>query len=734
MSFQFTPYALPAIIGGIISALLAWTMWRRREGSGVIPFVVLTAGGALWSFFSALELSLADLPSKTLASNLTYIGITATCAAWFAFTVQYTGRGRWLTRRLLALMTIEPILVMIAAFTNDSHRLFRESWVLNTTGPLPTMEVVLGPLFWAHAVYSYALLLIGIVLLIHAFIRSPELYRGQVIFLLIAAFTPWVANAIFLGGFSPLPAGVDLTPIAFNITAISLAWGIYRYRLLDIIPVARDTVIENLTDPVFVIDPQGRLVDMNPAAASLLNIAASQAIGEPALSVFAPHASLVERLSAAEEIRAEVTIDTGSENRTLTLHMTPVRNRRGELTAKVCVLYDITSLKRASQALMESEERNRSLLEATFEAIVIHDQGTIIDVNRAFETIFGYTRDEMIGKSALTLATDETRPTVISNMQSGSEAPYEASGVRKDGTVFDGELRAKAATYRGQVVRVAAIRDITDRKQAERAIREQNDQLIIANKELAIARAQAEEATRLKSEFLSTMSHELRTPLNALVGYSQLLLAGISGELQPKQKDNVERMFANAKTLLNMINDILDLSRIEARRLEIVNKPFNLMGWAGDIMQETEGLAAAKDLRYTLEIDEKLPQIMLGDAPRLKQIALNLISNAIKFTDEGFVRIEIKKASDETWAFITHDSGVGIASHALEYIFEEFRQIDGSMQRRHGGTGLGLAIVRNLALLMNGDVKVSSKVEEGSTFTVTLPLLVTEPALETTSQ
>lgn len=726
MIFQFTPFALPVAVGAIIAGILALSMWRR-QGPGVVPFVILMASAAFWGVSNALELSLTSLPAKMFFSNLSYVGITGATVGWFTFAVQYTGRSRWLTRRNIALLTLEPIATVAAAFTDPYHHLFRGSLLLSTEGILPTLDVVFGPLFWVHAAYSYVLLLGGTVLLIIAFIRSPELYRGQVVFMLIAAFTPWVANAIYIGGFSPLPVGVDLTPMSFTVTGLAMAWSIYRYRLLDIVPVARDTLVERLSDPVFVMDQQNRLVDINPAAAALLHTTAAQTIGQPASAVFAPYAGLAERLALKDETREEVTLGEGDDQRTLTLHMTPVRNRRGELTAKVCVLYDITSLKRASQALKESEERNRSLLEATFEAIIVHDQGTILDVNRAFETMFGYSQDEVIGVSALMLASEATRPIVIENMQSGTEAPYEAVGVRKDSTTFDGELRARPAMYRGQSVRVVAIRDISDRKQAERAIREQNEQLTAANYELAVARARAEEATRLKSEFLSTMSHELRTPLNAVVGYSQLLLEGITGELQPRQKDNIERIFANAKTLLNLINDILDLARIEARRMEIVNKPFQLRDWANDIMKQTEGLAADKGLSYSIELDPQLPHTLLGDTSRLKQIALNLISNAVKFTDKGFVRVEIKKTSDTTWALMTQDSGVGIAPHAQEYIFEEFRQIDGSPQRRYGGTGLGLAIVRNLALMMNGSVQVNSQVDQGSTFTVTLPLLVPEP-------
>ncbi len=253
-------------------------------------------------------------------------------------------------------------------------------------------------------------------------------------------------------------------------------------------------------------------------------------------------------------------------------------------------------------------------------------------------------------------------------------------------------------------------------------LREKVEELEKTNKALEIARKQAEEATEIKSQFLATMSHELRTPLNAVLGFSQLLLAGTSGDLTEKQVDKVERIFRNGQTLLEMINDLLDLAKIEAGRLELVNESFSVQDWLNEISLQFEGLAKDKKLAITCNLDDNLPGEIVGDAVRLKQIVVNLLSNAIKFTDEGSVTVEVAKADKKQWTIAVSDTGIGIPAHALEYIFDEFRQVDGTSKRRYGGTGLGLAIVRNLVLTMGGTVRVKSAVGEGSTFTVTLPL------------
>jgi signal transduction histidine kinase len=243
------------------------------------------------------------------------------------------------------------------------------------------------------------------------------------------------------------------------------------------------------------------------------------------------------------------------------------------------------------------------------------------------------------------------------------------------------------------------------------------------NLELVEARRVAEESARLKSQFLSTMSHELRTPLNAVIGYSEIMLEGISGDLNEEQTDNIKRIQVNAHHLLSLINDVLDLSKIEAGRLVVTPSPLLIADLMDEVMYQTSVLIGARPIQMQYTLDPQLPREALGDYGRLKQIMINLISNSAKFTDRGEIRLDVAKLDADRWTIAVSDTGIGIPSCALEYIFDEFRQVDGSEQRRYGGTGLGLAIVKRLVLLMNGTIRVTSKIGEGSTFIVTLPLV-----------
>jgi signal transduction histidine kinase len=240
-------------------------------------------------------------------------------------------------------------------------------------------------------------------------------------------------------------------------------------------------------------------------------------------------------------------------------------------------------------------------------------------------------------------------------------------------------------------------------------------------RDLQLATEQAQEASRLKSEFMATMSHELRTPLNAMLGFSGLLLEGMLGQIDDEARHMISRIDVNSKRLLSTINDLLDITRIEAGRLQMVNEPFSPQSLAASWVSQMDVLAKQKGLKLEVDIDPHLPNSIYGDQERVTQIATNLLSNAIKFTDQGTVRMALHH-KEPNWVIEVSDTGIGIPPHAQTYIFDAFRQVDGSYKRAYGGSGLGLAICRNLTTLMNGSIHLHSELGQGSTFTVTLPL------------
>ena len=257
---------------------------------------------------------------------------------------------------------------------------------------------------------------------------------------------------------------------------------------------------------------------------------------------------------------------------------------------------------------------------------------------------------------------------------------------------------------------------------------QQNDALLKANCELAVTRSQAASVSQLKSQFLANMSHELRTPLNAVIGYAQLLLAGMAGPLPGEQREFQVRILVNARHLLTLINSVLDLTIIESGRMDLVEQAFNLRKYFDDLYAQNVILAKNKALTLTFSVDPALPEVIRADEKRLRQIISNLLSNAIKFTDQGAVELRACGGQNNSWRVIVSDTGTGIAAHLQQSIFDEFRQADEGLRR--GGTGLGLAITRRLVLMMHGNIRVQSELGQGSTFIVELPL-ITEDTLAT---
>ncbi|MGB7342295.1 MAG: PAS domain S-box protein [Phototrophicaceae bacterium] len=379
----------------------------------------------------------------------------------------------------------------------------------------------------------------------------------------------------------------------------------------------------------------------------------------------------------------------------------------------------------------------------------------LIYINPSFEHTTGYSALDAIGRNCRFLQGDDRDQEGVKQLRHAIKNEQPATVIirnyRKNGEMFYNELNiAPIHNNEGQLTHYVGIStDVTKRihadekiqkqnndlveanadlararKDAERAtqlLSEQNHALIAANRDLAYARRQAEDATHLKSQFLATMSHELRTPLNAIIGYTEIQLAGMTGEITEEQRDYQERVVTNADHLLNLINDVLDISKIEAGRLELVNKVFHLRDWVADVDNQMRVLAEEKSLDFSIAVDARMPDEILGDPARIKQIVINLLSNAIKFTEAGTVRMLIRKHGRDAWHIVVEDTGMGIPSHMQETIFEEFRQVDSSSRRKTGGTGLGLAIVRKLLLMMGGTVRLTSQVNEGSTFTITLP-------------
>ncbi|MFQ3573990.1 MAG: response regulator [Thermodesulfovibrionales bacterium] len=367
-------------------------------------------------------------------------------------------------------------------------------------------------------------------------------------------------------------------------------------------------------------------------------------------------------------------------------------------------------LKKARQ-IKDSEARWGILSDLSFDGIVIHDKQKVIDANKVMLNMMGYSSIDEVNEasSILDFVAPDSREIVSQKMEQDFEGTFTANLVRKDGSIFPADLSVKNVLIDGKIARAVTVRDITERFLLEREIKRAMEDAI--------------EASRMKSQFVANVSHEIRTPINSLQTIIELVR---DTPLTKEQVYYLDLAQKSINCLLDIVNDILDLSKIEAGKIDLKDEDFDFLGLINDLTKMFEHQIKSKGLEMRLEIDQDVPQYLKGDSMRLKQILMNLINNAIKFTDNGYVSLLIRPHKRVEFGrcvllFVVSDTGRGISQERQERIFESFVQEDGTISRRYGGTGLGLTISKNLVNLMGGTIWVESELGQGSSFYFTVP-------------
>lgn len=478
---------------------------------------------------------------------------------------------------------------------------------------------------------------------------------------------------------------------------------------------------ENAPDMMAVVDlVSGNILECNQTLADVIGRSKEEITGNSFLELYASDSiEAAQQTSSAfvetgEIIRQERTLRRADGSTIdVLLQATPMRDETGKIVASRSTWRDVTKQKEAERALAAQEALYRTLIEAAPQVIWVADaDGQVALLNKAWHEFSGRTEAESLGTRWAEALHPEDLPDVLAKW----ERAY------NHGETYSGECRfqAKDGSYQtfifigtpvrndsGEIINWVGINtNIADRVQAEIALQEAKDA--------------AEYANRAKSEFLATMSHELRTPLNAIIGFSEILRDEILGTLNDEQKELVLDIHTSGNHLLAMINDILDLSKIEAGRMDLQLERFSIQEAVTEVNTIITALANKKQIQLALELNQDVT--IEADKLKFKQILYNLLSNAIKFTDEGGkVTTKFETSSSALLGSVT-DTGVGISPQDREKLFQPFTQLDASSTRAHGGTGLGLALTNRLIQLHGGKMWVDSEIDKGSTFSFTFPL------------
>jgi PAS domain S-box-containing protein len=481
------------------------------------------------------------------------------------------------------------------------------------------------------------------------------------------------------------------------------------------------TAFDHAAIGMSLVDLDGRFLRVNPALCGLTGYSEAELLAKTFQEITHPddlQADLaqVDRQLAGEMRAFQIEkryLRKDGQVIWIRLNSALVRDAQGTPLHSIGQLEDITERKRAEEKLRKSEARFRSLISNATDIITILDADGVIQYESPpIKRILGYHREELQGRNAFGLVHPDDRVATWSAFGHALANPSFVPTVEFRFRHSDGSWRWLEATGTNLLTDpdvggfVVNSRDITERKRANEALR------------VALEAAQA--ANQAKGLFLDMMSHELRTPLQAVLGYSEFLLEGSEGLLTAEQREDIGYIHQAGGRMIALINQMLDLSRMEAGRLELAAEPVDLIQVIEQVRQDVAPQSAAKGLALRIDLPSS-PPVVIGDAERLRQVLLNLVGNAVKFTDEGCVCVTAVPTAGGVDVIVS-DTGIGIPADAMPFIFDEFRQVDGGLTRRHGGAGLGLAIARKLTEQMGGSISVSSDVDSGSTITLHLPV------------
>jgi diguanylate cyclase (GGDEF)-like protein/PAS domain S-box-containing protein len=370
MTFVITPYAIISGIGACMAFIVALIAWQRQETPGGKSLTAMMLAAAIWAWGAAMEHATIGIPGQIFWSKIQYIGTVSCPVLLLTFALEYNHFYRWLTQRNIALVFIVPLITLVLAFTNEWHSLI---WTSFSPSPAGNNIIIFGHGigFWVGAVgYSYFVMMVGTILLIRGALSLSAPYRRQVVMVVTAAITPWIVNAIYIAGLSPVP-GLELTPLVVVFTGAIFAWAIFQFQLLDLAPIARYSLVETMAEGMLVLDQQNRVVDTNPAAQRLLGKRAVIAIGKYIGDIFSAWPELKKLFFQNNpEKRTEMTVqNTGGDY--LEISISPVHDRQDRFTGQFVVIRDITEKRRIQDEIQQANEHLRQQL-AEIETLQAH--------------------------------------------------------------------------------------------------------------------------------------------------------------------------------------------------------------------------------------------------------------------------------------------------------------------------------------------------------------------------
>lgn len=639
----------------------------------------------------------------------------------------------WNAARLVS----APLFLASAYIRKDTLPGLINAPVLLTAALVLPFAFLVSGLFYPHYLPLYSpsariflVPLTAVIILYSSYLytkRSGQEERNNIIFLIYGFILAVFSDAVYFtydfpGHFLKI-AAFYFVYLALYRTSVELPYeklALAEEKLRLTVEEKYQNLFDSANDAIITVNLEDRVTSWNKAAEKLFGWKAGEVIGKKLSPLVVPGELRAKREQHVLNVlagRAFVGVETVRQRRDgtrvdVSLTVSPLLDADHNVTGLSSIIRDVTERKRAGEALRESEEKYRALIENIQDGIFIIRDEKIQFANEAFARTAGCTVEEVIGKNFTEFVAPEDLGMVAERYrrrQAGEPVPreYEFRILHKDGSRIIVNMNVGLINYRGKVASMGTVRDVTELKKIEE-LRREGERLAFASK--------------AKSEFLATMSHELRTPLNAIMGFSELMKEKAAGELNAKQGRYVDNILASSRHLLALINDILDMSKVESGKIELVIETISVPETINETLTLLKEKAAKRKVIIKKELDPELEYIG-ADRLRFKQVLFNLLDNAVKFNkpEGGVVTVTAKKEGAMA-KFSVSDTGIGIKEENIGRLFKEFEQVSFGISRKYGGTGLGLAISKKLVEAHGGKIRAESRFGEGSTFTFVLPI------------
>ncbi len=725
---EITVYSILYLTGAIFCFTLAYISYIRRKVSGAFELMLLLLSVGVWVFCLFFEVSAVEKTTKIFWSKMSYIGVTTAPVMFMFFILKFCGFDVFKTRLQKLFIYIIPAITFFLALTNEKHNLI---WTGYSEISEKTNLMVYEHGFWfwiGYVVFSYCILAVSTFYMLFFLVSNKNKFRSQAFLVFVATVFPLVGSVLYITDLNPVP-GLDLAAMLMIISLVLFTVGFLKKYLLNLVPLARQTILETISDGILALDKYDRILDINSNALNILEISENRILGMELSHIATKNQRLLDAILSDS---SPVLLGTNVKGKTFSFKIIkePVKN---DPENRIIIIRDISELVENQKRILADEYEARKMHRLLR---IMTDNFNLMIWAKDLEKKYIFSNKALNDKILKTIDPDESygmstfyfyERRILMNPEIKKDLKFMMKDEKMDDIVLKSK---KPVTYEeeiliegekmiyfisklpmfdedGEVIGVVgSARDITFQKEAE--------------KKLIDAKLKAEENDRQKSDFLSNMSHEIRTPMNSILGFISLLDDDTLTEAEKKNFLSIARR--SGELLLNTINDIIDISKIESGKMKVNFAEFEVNDLIDYLNSFFSQEAEIKNLQFlSPTIIDYSKSLILTDKEKIYSITTNLINNAIKYTREGFVEYRID-INDDWLNLAVIDSGIGIAEERMKFIFDRFSISSRSIEGKYKSTGLGLSITKAYCEMLGGEIFCESKVDVGSTFSVKIPV------------